>query len=57
MDPLQEYLNGPQFKWAPNNNIVSGGPSPFNLMFANQFKQINRVKLSVSTLKVADALI
>ena len=28
----------PQFKWVPNNDIVPGGPSPFNLIFANQFK-------------------
>ena len=31
--------NGPQFKWAPNNNIDPGGPSPLNLMFAKQFKR------------------
>ena len=54
MGSLPEYLNGPQFKWDPNNNIVSGGPSPFNLMFANEFKHITRVKLSVSILKVAN---
>ena len=30
----------PQFKWSPNNNIVSGGPGPFHLMFANQFKRV-----------------
>ena len=38
MGPLQQYLNGPQFKWAPNNNNDPGGPGPFNLIFANQFK-------------------
>ena len=32
------HLNGPQFKWAPNNNIDPGGPGSFNLIFANQFK-------------------
>ena len=25
MGPLQQYSNGPQFKWAPNNNIDPGG--------------------------------
>ena len=54
MDPLQYYLNRPQIKWAPNNNIVSGDPGPFNLMFANQFKRITRVKLIVVILKVAN---
>ena len=54
MGPLQDYLNGPQFKWTPNNNIVSGGQGPFNLLFANQFKRITRVKLSVFILKVAN---
>ena len=54
MGPLQEYLNGPQCKWASNNNIVLGGQDLFNLMFANQFKHISRVKLSVSILKVAN---
>ena len=34
-----------QFKWAPNNNIVPGGP--LNLMFANQFKHVARVTLRV----------
>ena len=38
MGPLQYYLNGPQFKWAPSNNIDSGGPAPFNYIFSNQFK-------------------
>ena len=37
MGLLQQYLNGPQFKWSPNNNIDPGGPGPCNLMFANQF--------------------
>ena len=27
----------PQFKWAPNNNIVPG-PGPLNLIFAYEFK-------------------
>ena len=54
MGSLQEYLNGPQFKWAPYKNIVSGGPGPFNLMFAKQFKGITRVKLSVFILNVAN---
>ena len=44
----------PQFKWAPNNSNVPEGPGPFNLLSANQFKRISRVKLSVSTLKVAN---
>ena len=47
MGPLQKYLNSPKLKWAPNKNIVSGGPGPFNFMFANQFKCITQVKLSV----------
>ena len=25
--------NGPQFKWAPYNNIDPGGPDPLNLIF------------------------
>ena len=33
MGPLQGYLNGP-----PINNIVPGDPGPFNLIFANEFK-------------------
>ena len=47
MDSLQQYLNGPQYNWAPNNNIDPGAPEPLNLMFANQFKCITRVKLRV----------
>ena len=38
----------------PNNNIYSGGPGPLDLMFANQFKRIIRVKLRVFILKVAN---
>ena len=38
MGPLQYYLIGPQFKWAPNNSIDPGDPGPLNLIFANQFK-------------------
>ena len=38
MCSLQQYLNGSQFKWAPNNSIDPGGPGLFNLIFANQFK-------------------
>ena len=38
MGPLQKYLNGPQFKWIPNNNIDPLGPGPYNLFFVNQFK-------------------
>ena len=34
------HLNGPQFKWAPNNNIDPGSRSFLNLIFANQFKNI-----------------
>ena len=41
-------LNGP-----PNNNIDPGGPGPFNIMSANQFKRITRVKLTIFILKVA----
>ena len=59
MGPLQQYLNGPQFKWpkfewAPNNNIDPGGPGSINLIFANQFKRITRVKVRVFILKVAN---
>ena len=54
MGPLQEYLNGSQFKWAFNHIIVLRGPGPFSLIFANQFKRITRVKLLVFILKVAD---
>ena len=76
MGPLQQYLNGPQFNWAPNNNIDPRGPGPFNLIlptnligpptiiliqgvrgplnliFANQFKRITRVKLSFFSKKL-----
>ena len=52
--PLQKHLNGPQFKWAPNNNIDIAGPGPLNLIFANQFKRITRVKLWVFILKVTN---
>ena len=38
MGPLQQYLNGPQFKWAPNNNIDPGGPGLFNLIFPTNLK-------------------
>ena len=37
-----------------SNNIDPRGPGPFNLMFANQFKRIVRVKLRVFILKVAN---
>ena len=30
---LQKYLNGLQFKWAPNNDIDPEGPGPLNLIF------------------------
>ena len=36
--PLQQYLNGTQFKWAPNNNIDPGVRDPFNLIFDKQIK-------------------
>ena len=39
----------------PNNNIDQGVPGPLNLMFANQFKRITRVKLRVFILKVANS--
>ena len=54
---LPTNINGPPtiiFKWAPNNNINPGGPEPLNLLFANQFKRIIRVKLKVFILKVAN---
>ena len=38
MGPLQSYLNGPQFKWTPDNIVDPGGPDPLNLIFANQFE-------------------
>ena len=38
----------------PDSNIDPGGPGPLNLMFANQFKRIIRVKLRVFILKVAN---
>ena len=53
MGPLQ-YLNGPQLKCPPNNNIDPGGPGLLNLMFANQFKRITREKLKIFILKVAN---
>ena len=28
MGPLQKYLNVPQFKWFPNNNIDPGARAP-----------------------------
>ena len=36
--PPKIIFKYPQFKWVPNNNIVPGGPRPFNLIFASQFK-------------------
>ena len=39
----------------PNNNIDPGGPGPFNLMFADQFKRLTRAKLRVFILKVANS--
>ena len=50
--PPTIILYGLQFKWVPNNNIDPWGPGPFNLMFANQFKRITRVKLRVFVVKV-----
>ena len=50
---LQQYLDVPQFKWAPYNNIDPGSPGTFNLMPANQFKRITRVKVRVFIVKVA----
>ena len=41
MGSLQSYLNGPQFKWAPNNNIGPGSLGPLTLIFTNQFKRNN----------------
>ena len=38
-----------------DNNIDPKGPGPLNLMFANQFKRITRVKLRVFILKVANS--
>ena len=43
-----------QFKWAPYNNIVPGGPGPFSLMSTNQFKRLTHVKLRAFILKVAN---
>ena len=40
---------------APNNNTDAGGPESLNLMFANQFTRISRVKLRVFILKVANS--
>ena len=54
MGPLQRYLNGPQFKCPLNNNIDSGGRTPHNVMFANQFNRITQVKLRGFILKVAN---
>ena len=39
----------------PKNNIDPGGPSSINLIFANLFKRMTRVKLSVIILKVANS--
>ena len=43
-------LNGP-----PTIILFLGGPGSLNLMFANQFKRITRVKLKVFILKVANS--
>ena len=51
---MASHLNVPQFNWAPNNNIDAGGSGPLNLIFVDQFKRINRVKLRVFILKVAN---
>ena len=44
----------PNLNGSPNNNIDPWGPGPFNLIFADQFKRITRVKLKVFILKVAN---
>ena len=33
------HLKGPQFKWAPNNNIDPGGPSSLNLIFSTNLNE------------------
>ena len=43
----------PNLNEPPNNNIDRGGPGPFNLMSANHFKRIIRVKFTIFILKVA----
>ena len=55
MGPLQYYLHGPQFKWAPNNNIDPGGRGSLNFMLSNQFTRITQMKLRVFILKVANS--
>ena len=35
-------------------HVDPGGPGPFNLMFAYQFKRLTRMKLRVFILKVAN---
>ena len=45
----------PNLNVPPNNNIDPRGPGPLNLMFANQFKRITRVKLKVFILKVVNS--
>ena len=55
MGSLQQYLNCPQFKWTPNNNTVPGGPGPPNLLLANQFKRVTRVKIRIFILKFANS--
>ena len=42
MGPLQKNLNSPEFK-CTTNKIDPGGPSSFNLIFANQFKMPSTV--------------
>ena len=44
MGPLQQYLNGPQFKWAPKNNINPGGPGPFNLILPTNLNGFPAIK-------------
>ena len=38
MPPTVLFKMTPSLNGPPNNNIVAGGPGPFNLIFANQFK-------------------
>ena len=41
---------------APNNNIVSGSPGPFNLMFANQFNPYHPNPEKIDDFDIAGSL-
>ena len=47
MPPTIIFKRPPNLNGSPTIILFQGDPGPFNLMFANQFKRITRVKLRV----------